>query len=55
MPWRAQMHANAHARLDCAGWAAYGWVDPDSATVREDTILARLLALNLERADGDPA
>jgi len=27
-----------------------GWDDPDPATVEEDTILARLLALNLERA-----
>ena len=30
--------------------AAYGWDDPDPAAVEEDTILARLLALNLERA-----
>ena len=41
---------HAHARLDRAVWAAYGWDDPDPATVEEDTILARLLALNLERA-----
>ncbi len=41
---------HAHARLDRAVWAAYGWDDPDPATVDEDTILARLLALNLERA-----
>ncbi len=42
--------ANAHAALDGAAGAAYGWDDPDPAAVPEDTILARLLALNLERA-----
>ncbi len=42
--------AHAHARLDRAVWAAYGWDDPDPAAVEEDVILARLLALNLERA-----
>jgi len=31
-------------------WVAYGWDDPEPATVDEDTILARLLALNGERA-----
>jgi hypothetical protein len=41
---------NAHRKLDCAVWAAYGWEDPDPASVDEDTVLARLLALNLERA-----
>ena len=41
---------HAHAALDRAVWAAYGWDDPDPATVDEDTILARLLALNVERA-----
>lgn len=41
---------NAHASLDRAVWDAYGWDDPDPATVDEDTILARLLALNLERS-----
>ncbi|HEX7121404.1 MAG TPA: type IIL restriction-modification enzyme MmeI, partial [Gemmatimonadaceae bacterium] len=41
----------AHARLDHAVWDAYGWDDPDPAAVDEDTILARLLALNLERAE----
>ncbi len=39
-----------HARLDRAVWAAYGWNDPDPAATEEDTILARLLALNLERS-----
>ena len=42
--------ANAHARLDRAVWAAYGWDDPDPAVVADDVILSRLLALNLERA-----
>ncbi|MDQ3702533.1 MAG: class I SAM-dependent DNA methyltransferase, partial [Chloroflexota bacterium] len=42
--------AHAHAALDRAVWAAYGWADPDPAAVPDDTILARLLALNLERA-----
>ncbi len=41
---------HAHAALDRAAWAAYGWDDPDPAQVDEDTILARLLALNVERA-----
>jgi hypothetical protein len=40
---------HAHAALDRAVWAAYGWDDPDPATVDEDTMLVRLLALNLER------
>jgi len=42
--------ADVHATLDRAVWAAYGWDDPDPATVDDDTILARLLAFNLERA-----
>ena len=41
---------HAHATLDRAVWAAYSWDDPDPASVPEDTILSRLLALNLERA-----
>ena len=41
---------HAHADLDRAVWAAYGWDDPVPADVTEDTILSRLLALNLERA-----
>jgi hypothetical protein len=41
---------HAHAVLDRAIWAAYRWDDPDPATVGDDTILARLLALNGERA-----
>ncbi len=43
---------HAHAALDRAVWAVYGWDDPVPAEVEEDTILARLLALNLERASG---
>ncbi len=42
----------AHAALDRAVWAAYGWDDPDPAAVSDDTILTRLLALNLARTDG---
>jgi hypothetical protein len=42
--------ALAHAKLDRAVWDAYGWDDADPAGVDDDTILARLLALNLERA-----
>lgn len=38
--------ANAHRRLDEAVCAAYGW----SADLSDDDLLARLLALNLERA-----
>jgi type II restriction/modification system DNA methylase subunit YeeA len=47
---RPQWLRNAHAALDRAVWDAYGWDDPDPATVDEDTILSRLLALNLERS-----
>jgi type II restriction/modification system DNA methylase subunit YeeA len=42
--------AQAHTRLDRAVWTAYGWDDPDPSAVDEETILTRLLALNLERA-----
>ena len=38
--------ANAHAKLDGAVCAAYGW----PATVADDELLAKLLALNLSRA-----
>ena len=41
---------NLHAALDRAVWAAYGWDDPDPSATPDDTILARLLALNLARA-----
>src|SRR5258708_29952690 len=37
---------NAHRRLDEAAFAAYGW--PEGLS--DDEVLARLLALNLERA-----
>jgi len=40
-----------HADLDRAVFAAYGWAE-DPAMLDEETILARLLALNLERAAG---
>ncbi|MDQ3695223.1 MAG: class I SAM-dependent DNA methyltransferase [Chloroflexota bacterium] len=42
--------AQAHAALDRAVWTAYGWDDPDPTSVDDDIILARLLALNLERS-----
>ncbi len=38
--------ANAHRALDAAVAAAYGW----PADLADDEVLARLLALNLERA-----
>jgi hypothetical protein len=38
----------AHADLDAAVAAAYGWTD--GATMTDDDILRRLLALNRERA-----
>lgn len=40
---------NAHAALDRAVWAAYGWSEAPETT-EDETILTRLLALNLERA-----
>jgi hypothetical protein len=39
------------AWLDRAVWAAYGWDDADPAAVPEEEILARLLALNRQRAE----
>ncbi len=41
--------ANAHAVLDRAVWAAYGWEDDPSETTDEQ-ILERLLELNLEQS-----
>lgn len=41
---------NMCASLDRAVWAAYGWTEPPEET-DDETTLARLLALNLERAD----
>jgi type II restriction/modification system DNA methylase subunit YeeA len=40
---------NAHQKLDAAVFAAYGW----PVDLSDDEILARLLALNLERARHD--
>ena len=40
---------HAHAALDRAVWAAYGWDDADPAAVADNEILARLLALNQAR------
>ena len=42
--------ANAHAALDRAVLAAYGWPHD----LADDDLLARLLALNAERAGGAP-
>lgn len=41
--------AHLYVDLDRTVWDAYGWAAPDPAVVAEDTILARLLALNQER------
>ena len=46
---QVQWLASAHAELDAAVAAAYGWADYGPATP-DDTILERLLALNAERA-----
>jgi hypothetical protein len=46
---RPQWLAHAHEQLDLAVSAAYGWTDY-SATMPDDEILKRLLALNLERS-----
>jgi methylase of polypeptide subunit release factors len=43
--------ANLHARLDAAVLAAYGW----PAEIGDEELLARLLALNLERAAAEAA
>ena len=45
--------ANAHRTLDRAVFAAYGWPE-DPATLPKQDILARLLALNHERAAAQP-
>ena len=47
--------AHAHDRLDRAVWAAYGWDDPGPAATDDDTILTRLLALNLDRSSSSSA
>ncbi len=44
------MRAQAHAALDRAVWAAYGWED-DPGETEDEAILERLLALNGERQD----
>lgn len=41
--------AQAHARLDAAVLAAYGW----PADIERENLLARLLTLNLARAEGE--
>jgi hypothetical protein len=47
---RPRWLANAHQALDAVVAAAYGWEDYSPDTPDEE-ILARLLALNLERAE----
>ncbi|WP_310386865.1 hypothetical protein [Roseateles sp.] len=42
--------AQAHAALDKAVAAAYGWPDVDPGALADDEVLRRLLALNLSRA-----
>jgi hypothetical protein len=37
----------AHTTLDRAVWSAYGWPGEPSKTADDETILRRLLALNL--------
>jgi type II restriction/modification system DNA methylase subunit YeeA len=45
----------AHKKLDKAVFAAYGWSDLiTDGGINEDEVLARLLALNLVRAEGQP-
>ena len=48
----------AHQKLDAAVFEAYGWPHGPSASsgqvLSDDDILARLLALNLERAKSQP-
>ncbi len=41
---------NPNDTLNCAVWSAYGWPEEPSKTADDETILRRLLALNLERA-----
>ena len=46
--------AAAHAQLDAAVAAAYGWADY-TANMPDDEILRRLLALNLQRSTSEGA
>jgi hypothetical protein len=53
----ALQYNEQHVNLDRAVWAAYGWpgpaeTDPSARSGQVETILAWLLALNLERASG---
>jgi hypothetical protein len=45
---RSDWRAAAHRRLDAAVFAAYGWPDD----ISDEKLPARLLALNLARAEG---
>ncbi len=44
--------AQAHAALDRAVWAAYGWEDAEPGATTDEEVLARLLGLNRERSQG---
>ena len=44
-PWLQNLHHD----LNAAVFSAYGWPEPPDA-LEDETMLARLLALNLERA-----
>ncbi len=46
---RPEWLVQAHRRLNAAVCAAYGWPDD----LADEEILARLLALNLQRAKGE--
>lgn len=41
---------HAHAALDSAVWATYGWDDIDPEATSDEEILSRLLGLNRERS-----
>ena len=47
--------AHAHAALDAAVADAYGWADEWAEGINDDAILARLFALNQERAAANEA
>ncbi len=49
MPLGSKWSSRAHAALDATVAAAYGWPE-DPASLSDDEILRRLLALNRERA-----
>lgn len=52
---RPEWLANAHRTLDAAVFAADGWSDALASEISDQEILARLLALNHQRAAAQPA